>query len=105
MNDHIDQPIFIIGCPRSGTTVALEIMALHPQLAWVSNYINRFPNRLQLSSLNRIYELPKWGKQLYLQKIGLKNMNQKWQQECSENEKLVLEQIIHEPEFRGLSNT
>jgi len=30
-------PIFIVGCPRSGTTMLYDHMARHPDLAWISN--------------------------------------------------------------------
>ncbi|MEK7863976.1 MAG: sulfotransferase, partial [Chloroflexota bacterium] len=29
----LERPIFMIGCPRSGTTVAVELFALHPDVA------------------------------------------------------------------------
>ena len=47
-------PILFIGAPRSGTTVIFEQFALHPDLAWVSNYSKVFP---RLSSVNLIRRL------------------------------------------------
>ena len=58
-------PIFVIGCPRSGTTIALKIMAMHEQLSWVSKYLNRFPLKTGYTILNRLYDLPCIGKRLY----------------------------------------
>jgi hypothetical protein len=60
------KPIFIIGCPRSGTTITLNVMAFHEQLSWVSNYVNRFPRKTRLSIINRIFNVPLISKQLYL---------------------------------------
>lgn len=60
------QPIFIIGCPRSGTTLILNIMACHEQFAWISNLIERWPFRPQMSFWHRIYDLPYMGRYLYL---------------------------------------
>ena len=33
---HLERPIFMIGCPRSGTTVAVELFARHPDVANLS---------------------------------------------------------------------
>jgi hypothetical protein len=63
-------PIFIIGCPRSGTTVLLRIMCMHEQVSWISNYVNRFPRITGLTALNRIYDFPAIGKQLYLLSVA-----------------------------------
>ena len=32
----IEKPIFIIGVPRSGTTIVQHILSVHPELAWMS---------------------------------------------------------------------
>ena len=62
----MNKPIFIIGCPRSGTTLALNIIARHEELAWVSNIVNRQPSQLNKTGFNRIYDLPFIGGPLYL---------------------------------------
>lgn len=36
----IDRPIFIVGCPRSGTGLLHQLMRLHPNLAWVTPLTN-----------------------------------------------------------------
>lgn len=59
------EPVFIIGCPRSGTTIALDLIASHGAFAWVSNKVNRDPHRLELTVLNQLYTLPVVGKHLY----------------------------------------
>ena len=53
----MDKPIFLIGCPRSGTTILLRLIAAHEELAWVSRYVNKLPKRLSLTLLNRVYDL------------------------------------------------
>ena len=60
------RPIFIIGCPRSGTTVTLHIMGCHEQVAWVSDFLNRSPARFSTIRRNRLYDLPHAGIRLYL---------------------------------------
>ena len=59
-------PIFIIGCPRSGTSITLNIVARHEELAWVSDNLNGNPNQLKRAKINRIYDLPTIGDLLYL---------------------------------------
>ena len=52
------KPIFIIGSPRSGTSMVLEILAFHEEVAWVSNMVTFLPKHLYLSVFNRIYDIP-----------------------------------------------
>jgi hypothetical protein len=37
MTVEIREPIFVVGAPRSGTSVLYEKLAMHPDLAWISN--------------------------------------------------------------------
>jgi len=36
----MDRPIFIVGCPRSGTGVLHQLVRLHPQVAWITPFSN-----------------------------------------------------------------
>jgi len=54
----ICNPIFIVGCGRSGSTLLYEILAGHKDLTWFSNYTNAFKNQPWLSSLNILYKNP-----------------------------------------------
>lgn len=36
MPPQVDRPIFIIGCPRSGTGLLHQLVRLHPDLAWIT---------------------------------------------------------------------
>lgn len=40
MSARIDRPIFIVGCPRSGTGLLHQLMRLHPDLAWITPLTN-----------------------------------------------------------------
>ena len=52
-------PVFIIGAGRSGTTLLYKMLCLHSDIAWISNYCNRFPNCFFLSYINRINHILK----------------------------------------------
>lgn len=54
----IDRPIFLIGTGRSGTTLSLNLLSLHPDLAWYSNLTHRFPARPQLAAYSRVRDIP-----------------------------------------------
>lgn len=45
---------FLVGAPRSGTTLLYKCLCLHPDAAWLSNWVRRFPGRPALSALNRV---------------------------------------------------
>jgi hypothetical protein len=48
-----EAPLFILGAPRSGTTLLYKSLCLHPDAAWISNYLHRFPTIPSVSLLNR----------------------------------------------------
>jgi hypothetical protein len=58
MQEKIEGAIIIHGPGRSGTTLFNNILSLHPEVAWLSGYINRFPRIPQLAVLNRLQEVP-----------------------------------------------
>ena len=37
-----EQVAFLVGAGRSGTTLLHKLLCLHPQIAYISNYENRF---------------------------------------------------------------
>jgi len=64
----IVKPVIILGNIRSGTTILYNIMSVHPQLCWFSNYSNRFPGMPQAALLHRLLDLPVLGTRF---KIGI----------------------------------
>ena len=46
-------PAFLLGAPRSGTSLLYKALCLHPDTAWVSNWVRRWPGRPQFALLNR----------------------------------------------------
>lgn len=47
-------PLFVVGAPRSGTSLVYRALALHPQAAWINNYQRRLPRVSLLAGLNRV---------------------------------------------------
>ena len=52
----VDRPVFIFGTGRSGTTIFLQILGRHPDVGWISNYIEKFPRVPQIAGLSRILD-------------------------------------------------
>lgn len=61
---NINSPVFLIGMPRSGTSIISEAISLHDDLGWISNWVNAFPRCYWLSALNRANSLPVLGAHL-----------------------------------------
>lgn len=40
----LDRPIFLLGLPRSGTTMLQDLLCAHPHVAYFTNTMNRFPD-------------------------------------------------------------
>jgi hypothetical protein len=47
-------PLFLLGAARSGTTLLYKCLCLHPEAAWISNWVRRFPSAPFLGVLNRL---------------------------------------------------
>jgi len=58
MGPNVENPIFIVGSGRSGTSIVYYLLAGHRCLAWVSNYVLRFPSYPLLARLNALYQTP-----------------------------------------------
>ncbi|HYN99137.1 MAG TPA: sulfotransferase [Actinomycetota bacterium] len=50
-------PLFLVGAPRSGTTLVYKMLCLHPETAWISNWNRVAPGMRSLSALNRFAPL------------------------------------------------
>jgi hypothetical protein len=47
-------PVFVLGAPRSGTSLLYKVLCLHRDAAWVSNYHRRVPGLPQVNAVNRL---------------------------------------------------
>ena len=57
----IERPIFMIGAPRSGTTLIADIVSFHEDLGWFSNYCARYHRYPQAAALSRLVDIPLVG--------------------------------------------
>ena len=46
-------PVFLVGPARSGTSLLYKVLCLHPEAAYISNWVARFPRVTRLAALNR----------------------------------------------------
>jgi len=60
----INKPIFIVGSGRSGTTVFYNLMSLHPEVSWFSNYSDRFLWFRLMPFFHRTIDLSVVGKRM-----------------------------------------
>ena len=68
------KPIFMIGMPRSGTTVMSEALSAHDSVAWFPNYMNFLPSFTLGCLFSRVLDLPGIG--FYLR--GKKKQDKGW---------------------------
>ena len=47
-------PVFILGAPRSGTSLLYKVLCLHPGAAYISNWMRRAPQLPALALVNRL---------------------------------------------------
>jgi hypothetical protein len=46
--------VFVVGAPRSGTSLLYKLLCLHPDTAWISNWYRRVPGVPVVALLNRL---------------------------------------------------
>jgi Sulfotransferase family len=55
---YLGEPLFIIGAPRSGTSLLYKLLCLHPEAAWISNWTRRAPGVAPVAAVNRLARRP-----------------------------------------------
>lgn len=64
-------PLFIVGCPRAGLSLLMEMLAVHEEFGWVSMHAEQAGRFWKAATaLNRLYDLPVIGKDLYQARLG-----------------------------------
>ena len=56
-----EQPAFLVGAPRSGTSLVYKALCLHPDASFVSQWVQRFPRLPALAILDRC---GRWSRRL-----------------------------------------
>lgn len=56
-----EQPAFLLGAPRSGTSLVFKALCLHPDASFVSQWVQRFPRLRFLAVLDRV---GRWSRRL-----------------------------------------
>ena len=51
-------PVFLVGAARSGTSLVYKALCLHPDVAYISNWVARYPKAPRLAALNRLGPSP-----------------------------------------------
>jgi hypothetical protein len=70
---NISRPVIVIGSGRSGTTIISEILFRHEDLAWPSNYQEKFPAQPGVNFLRNLFENRLWhlqGQKPQLNKVS-----------------------------------
>ncbi len=76
INALLSNPIIFFGTGRSGTTIISEMLFQHPDLAWPSNYQEKFPAVPAINLLRRLFDNRYWrliGKKKGLHGIAFYN--------------------------------
>lgn len=61
-----ERPAFLLGAPRSGTSLVYKALCLHPEAAYISQWVQRYPQIPALACLDRIGRLsPRLQRQVW----------------------------------------
>jgi len=69
----LERPIIFIGNPRSGTSIISEIVMRHKDLAFPSQYQNKYANNPRANYIRRVFDNPVWrvhGQKNQLNKVS-----------------------------------
>ncbi len=75
-NEILDRPIIFIGNPRSGTTIVSEIVMRHKDLAFPSNYQNKFYKSSNVNIIRLLFDNKFWrfhGQKKQINKVSFFN--------------------------------
>lgn len=75
-NNLLHKPIIFIGMGRCGSTIISEIVFQHEDLAWPSNYQNKFPSNVEINYIRLLLDNKFWklsGQKEQLNKVPFYN--------------------------------
>ena len=70
----------MIGVPRSGTTIISDVVSIHDDIAWFSNYLVKHRRYPEISLLNRVLDAPILGGYLRRKELNKKLATAKMQE-------------------------
>ena len=50
-------PVFLVGSGRCGSTISYSLLAMHPDMGWLSSWVGSSPARVFLSVANRMWNM------------------------------------------------
>lgn len=63
--------VFIVGVPRSGTSLVYKLLCMHPDAAYISNWLRRFPSASALSAAVRLpARVPRLAERAWFDRAG-----------------------------------
>lgn len=55
------QPIFMVGVPRSGTSILSEAFSMNEKIGWLPIYLSKYPSVMLFCMLNHLTSIPTFG--------------------------------------------
>jgi hypothetical protein len=66
-----DNPLFLVGAARSGTSLLYRLLCQHPDVTYINQYVRRAPALPQLAALNRVPRAhPDWQERTWFSETG-----------------------------------
>jgi len=75
--DRPSRPIFVVGAPRSGTTVIFNTFAARPDLAWFTQHLNRLPGWPSVTVLARLADAVPQARKSIIRSDSARNWREK----------------------------
>lgn len=66
--------LFLVGAPRSGTSMLLDLITGQPEFSWVSNKLDQKPEKLSLTRKNRKLDWPLLGEYWFERRYAVKHV-------------------------------
>ena len=70
----MNQQVFLVGAPRSGGGLFLDLMTSHPAFGWISNKLDARPDNLRAAAKNRRFDWPLLGEYWFERRFWVKHL-------------------------------